>query len=210
MKKIQPSPFARSLAACLLASLPLSLGCRREEAPGATAAPSAAPRPAPSASVAGEMPPPEPSTPEPGPDGWVEVSMYKLKSDGFAACTPKEKLAHGARRVAARVHVSPKVNQFFVTGRDFELLSEDGVILSSSPLPPAEQGCAAPLPAKMVDAGKRNSGSVAFDVPEGFNPKGGDLQLVYKPTRWAGAPRAPVKVPACLEACDDTATKPAR
>lgn len=133
----------------------------------------------------------------------VENQTYKLRYEGIQRCGSNESLPH---LFGFAIRVAPKVGKLFVAPRDVSLVL-GGVILepvpidTSSPVrkPPAK--CAPLLLEQELRAGQSARGYVLFELPASFLSAQKPLALVYKPTRWGGAPRAAIDVPACLADC---------
>ncbi|HEY3499998.1 MAG TPA: hypothetical protein VGK73_35155 [Polyangiaceae bacterium] len=177
----------------------LLVGCRSEEKPPPPAAPQAD-------SAQAAVPPPSaaPAPPvEPAPSAFVrppgkvaelvDLGLYEFRVQSLGRCG---KPSPGKQPVvAASVQVNAKGSDFFVAPRDVSL-EKDGVIFASLPHEKLPQGCGSALaPVQLRPAGSA-SGVVGFELPADVDAKG--AKLVYKPTRWGGAPPAVVTLPDAL------------
>jgi len=138
-------------------------------------------------------------------DGWVEVFSYRLKASRFQRCPKDEGPTGGAEPgsflLGVTVHVRAKFDELLVAARDFTL-EKDGVILSTE-IDPKPCGGSALLKPRQLKRGQVASGVVVFRVPQSaFVPS---ATLAYRATRWGGAPRAALAVPACWPDCPSQA-----
>lgn len=144
---------------------------------------------------------PASAPPEVTKDGWVDVFSYGMKASHFQRC-PKSGQA-GAEsepaslRLGVLVHVRAKYDELLVAARDFTL-EKDGVILSTE-IDPEPCGGTAPLRSRQLKSGQVATGLVVFRVPETTFVPG--ATLAYRATRWGGAPRAELSIPACWPSC---------
>jgi hypothetical protein len=192
---VNPTPvFCAMLAVCLAAS------CRSASAPGPEpGVASTDPRPGPSAPGPNLVRPAASSLAVPGATGsasvrtparvaeTVDVGLYEFRVDSARRCegAPKPLLF-------ATVHVNSKQHDLFVAPRDLRL-EKDGVIFASVPNEKAPRGCGTPLePVQLRPNGNAN-GAVYFELPSDVSPRG--AKLVFKPTRWGGAPPVTVDLP---------------
>ena len=132
---------------------------------------------------------------------------YKVKLDAVANCRGGGGEKSGGAAVPTKlvgftVTVGSKIGLLWVFSRDVTLESR-GVILQSLPArKPEIPGCAPALQSKQLKTGDSARGVVVFEVPATFAGQPGDsVVLVYKATRWGGAPRVEIPVPACLGSC---------
>src|SRR5262249_54248186 len=104
-----------------------------------------------------------------------------------------------------RVAVGARGDSLLATPRDVTL-ERAGVILQAVFVnPPTLSGCIPGLPIKQLRGEELARGFALFDVPEGFRKNGsGPFTLAYRPTRWGGAKRAEIEIPACLDMCTDS------
>jgi hypothetical protein len=197
------SPPIRFLHPCAFALL--ALACQKEApsaerkepapAPVASAAEPAAPTP-PAASTAR---PPSFETPFAGQDQrvgkYVESSAYKFRVDAVVRCAdpaPTETVPEDRKvRVAAKVGIFSKYDQFFVSPRDVSL-EKDGVIIDSERSVKTGAECAPLLEQKYVNHDATLEGFVVFQVPDEAFVRGG--VVAFHPTRWGGAPRTEIKI----------------
>jgi hypothetical protein len=153
--------------------------------------------------VASLEPPDAP--PELTDDGWVEAFSYRMKASRFQRC-PKGGRAGTEAEPASLllgvlVQVRAKYDELLVASRDFTL-EKDGVILSTE-IDPEPCGGAALLRPRQLKSGQVATGLVVFRVPEAaFVPA---ATLAYRATRWGGAPRAALSIPACWPGCPSEA-----
>ena len=182
-------------AACVLALLLLAR-CQRNEAPR----PEPAPAPPVADAARATAPPPAASpeaadagTPPASKGAWLEGNIYRFRLDDVRTCPPPPPPA--VARIGAVVRVTSKMDELMVAPRDFKLES-GGVILDSAISPKTSGACASLLAPKSLRAGKGADGVVIFDIPPGFNPEQRPVKITYQPTRWGGAKRTEVVLPA--------------
>ena len=136
-------------------------------------------------------------------DGWAEVFSYRFKASRFERCPTSEKSRNGDGgnfRLGITVHVKAKYDALFVASRDFTL-QKDGVIVNTE-LEPAPCGSGSLLRPTQLKRGQIASGLVVFQLADAaFVPR---ATLAYQATRWGGAPRATLPVPACWPNCAGT------
>ena len=152
--------------------------------------PVAAPAPAqvPAADAATE----EEASPPGSKGAWLEGDVYKFRFEDVRKCPPPA--VAGEVRIGAVVRVTSMVNELFVAPRDVKLQS-GGVILDSTRLQKAPDGCGPLLAMKSLRAGKTVAGVVVFDVPPEFNPDNRPVKITFQPTRWGGAQRVEALLP---------------
>lgn len=134
---------------------------------------------------------------------WMEGNIYRLKAEDVRRCHA-DAVAAGApaapMRLGVRVHITSKLESLLVAPRDLTLESE-GVIfqakVSDKPIP----GCAPLLVPRELRWGKTASGIAVFELPAGFKFDVKGPTLAYQPTRWGGAKRTEVRLPACFPDC---------
>ena len=183
--------------------LPFGLfGCQKE------AEPDVQPRAAASASVAAPAPvvsasarSPSYETPFVGQEmkvgSLVETSAYKFKVHHVVRCADPaatEKVPDDRRvRVAAKVEIFSKYDNFFVQGKDVEL-DKAGVIIQSERQVKPSAGCSPLLEQKRLQHDETLTGYVVFQVPDEAFVRGASVE--FEPTRWGGAPRAEIPIAA--------------
>ena len=143
-------------------------------------------------------------------EGWVETQSYKVKLDEIVRCA--EGGDAGARpRIGVSVRVTSR-HELFVASRDFAL-KRGGILVDPERFDvKVTAKCSPLLPQKEIQPGQVARGFVVFDLPPSFQAGRGEIALVYHPTRWGGAPRVSIPVPACLDACPPAAaaSRPSR
>jgi len=139
---------------------------------------------------------------------WADTLMYRVKVDSLVACRPKRAAAPSAdgeaprETVGAFVHVSARVGEFAVNPRDFVLQRGGLIVQADLPTKQAVPGCGPALGMTRLMALKQTQGYVVFDLPPSFKEEADKpVVLSFRPTRWGGAPRVNVTVPACLASC---------
>jgi hypothetical protein len=183
----------------------LAFGCQKEN-PEPIASSASAPTARTAQAPAAEAPSAQPSvqapaaeTPLSGQDAkvgsYVETSAYKFKVDGVVRCAdpgPSEKVPEDRRvRVAAKVAVVSKYDEFFLSGRDVTL-EKNGVIVKSETTAKAAKECSPLLEQKRMNHDETAAGFVVFQVPDETFVQGGIV--AFKPARWGGAPRTEIKL----------------
>ena len=180
---------SRRFLPSLLVLLALS-GPRPGRAQDATVRDDLTPSPAPrSAAVLGE---------------WVEGKTLRFRVDAIRSCgVSSTAVGTALARVAFTVQIIAGPGEIFVSPRDVTL-EAGGVILQTVIAPgPLGNHCGNVLMPKRLPARQSMKGRVVFEVSPEFKAGKTDLILAYRPTRWGGAGRLEVKVPACLEACKE-------
>jgi hypothetical protein len=206
-------PIKRALsprAACALALLaPVALACQKappssdQKDSKALAAPSAA-----ESSTPNSAPPPTASTQAPSSElpfagqdqrvgKFIESSAYKFRVDTVVRCAdpgPQETVPEDRKlRVAAKVGVFSKYDEFFLSTQDVTL-EKDGVVINSERKVKTSAECAPLLEQKRMKHDETAVGFVVFQVPDETFVRGSIV--AFKPTRWGGAPRTEIKVEA--------------
>ena len=178
-------------------------GCQKDPEPDAApttvASASAASPPAPVASTSTR--PPSHETPFGGQElkvgAFVETSAYKFKVHHVVRCADPattEKVPEDRRvRVAAKVEVFSKYDQFWVAGKDVELV-KDGVIIEAERQVKPSPECTPLLEQKRLAHDETSTGYVVFQVPDEAFVRG--AAVAFEPTRWGGAPRAEIPIAA--------------
>ena len=210
----RPFSIRRTFCPCTKYVLALfALGCQKappsaehkEPVPNTSA--SAAPTPAtPPAASTGQAPSSE--LPFAGQDQrvgkFIESSAYKFRVDTVVRCAdpaPTETVPEDRKvRVAAKVGVFSKYDEFFLSAQDV-MLEKDGVIINSERKVKTGPECAPLLEQKRMKHDETAVGFVVFQVPDESFVRGS--LVAFEPTRWGGAPRTEIKV----EAKDFVATR---
>ncbi|MES1164442.1 MAG: hypothetical protein ABUR63_01690 [Verrucomicrobiota bacterium] len=222
---------SRSVRVCFLVALlggGLVSGCQRGDPPSGPAAgplsPAAAPQAAPAAKGAaqGGAGPGAPPDGGASPDGaaasddggagagtlvgsWLEGNIYKLKVESMRWCGAGKRVpepsATAVMHLGVRVVITAKIDQLFVTARDVTLESE-GVIFQGKVLGTPPAGCGPLLPQRQLRAGQNVGGVVVFELPADFKADPRGPALAFQPTRWGGAKRTELRLPACLADCE--------
>jgi hypothetical protein len=178
-------------------------GCQKDAEPDPSPAPvtsaSIASAPAPIAPASAR--PPSHETPFVGQElkvgSFVETSAYKFKVHHVVRCADPqatEKVPEDRRvRVAAKVEVFSKYDQFWLAGKDVEL-EKDGVIIDSERQVKPSAGCTPLLEQQRLAHDQTATGYVVFQVPDEGFVRGAAVS--FEPTRWGGAPRATIPIAA--------------
>jgi hypothetical protein len=201
----------RSVAGLALIGSTLLLAQCQKKAPAeentsrTTGAKSASPPPTPSATLpaAASQRPPAHETPFAGQDlragKWIETSAYKFRVNGVVRCadpSPTEKVPEDRPlRVAVKVEIFSKYDEFLAQGKDVEL-EKDGVIIDAERQVKPGPECSPLLEHKRMKHDETLSGFVVFQVPDEAFVRGGTV--AYMPTRWGSAPKTQVKLDAKL------------
>jgi hypothetical protein len=124
---------------------------------------------------------------------FVETSAYKFKVHHVVRCADPgatENVPEDRRvRVAAKVEVFSKYDDFFVAGKDVEL-DKDGVIIQSERQVKPSAECTPLFEQKRLAHDETSTGYVVFQVPDEAFVRGANIE--FEPTRWGGAPRAEI------------------
>ena len=192
----------------LLSSTLLLAHCKKEapeeSAPPTAPAKSVSPLPpasaTPSASASAARPPAH-ETPFAGQElrtgNWIETSAYKFRVNGVVRCVdpgPTETVPQDRRvRIAVKIDVFSKYDQFWVAAKDVEL-EKDGVVIDSEKQVKTGPECSPLLAQKRAKHDETIGGFVVFQVPDEAFVRG--ATVAYMPTRWGSAPRAEVKLDA--------------
>lgn len=179
------------------------LGCQKEAEPDASpravTSASVAPPPAPVASASAR--PPSAEAPFVGQElkvgTFVETSAYKFKVHHVVRCADPaatDNVPEDRRvRVAAKVEIFSKYDDFFVAGKDVEL-DKDGVIIDSERNVKPSAECTPLLEKKRIKHDETLTGYVVFQVPNEEFVRG--AVIAFEPTRWGSAPRAEIPIAA--------------
>ena len=128
---------------------------------------------------------------------WIETSAYKFRVNGVVRCVdpgPTENVPQDRRvRIAVKVDVFSKYDQFWVAAKDVEL-EKDGVVIDSEKQVKTGPECSPLLAQKRAKHDETIGGFVVFQVPDEAFVRG--ATVAYMPTRWGSAPRAEVKLDA--------------
>jgi hypothetical protein len=128
---------------------------------------------------------------------FVETSAYKFKVHHVVRCADPaatEKVPEDRRvRVAAKVEVFSKYDDFFVAAKDVEL-DKDGVIIQAERQVKPSAECTPLLEQKRLKHEETSTGYVVFQVPDEAFVRGASIE--FEPTRWGGAPRAEIPIAA--------------
>ncbi len=164
--------------------------------PGATPRASAEPtKPAPTTAPALEAPPNEVPAAAGDLGSWADSSSYRFKVSGSKRCSPAP--ASGGTEaellLGLSVEILAKYDELWVASRDIKLES-GGIILDSEADPKVTAGCAPLLRTQQLEQKRSASGVVVFKVPPEFDTS--SVLVSYRATRWGGAPRLEVRLPA--------------
>lgn len=116
---------------------------------------------------------------------WADSSSYRFRVSGNKRCA--------GDLLALSVDVFAKYDELLVAGRDVKLESA-GIILDGEIHPKVGARCGALLRPQQLKQGQTASGVVLFAVPPEFDTR--SVVVSYKATRWGGAPRLEVALPA--------------
>ena len=94
-------------------------------------------------------------------------------------------------RVAAKIEVFSKYDDFWVAGKDVEL-DKDGVIIEAERQVKPSAECAPLLEQKRLKHDETSTGYVVFQVPDEAFVLG--AKIAFEPTRWGGAPRSQIPI----------------
>lgn len=127
---------------------------------------------------------------------WADSPSYRFRVNGSKRCArrpaPENAEVQGPL-LALSVEVFAKYDELLVAGRDVKLESA-GIILDSEVDPQIEASCGALLRPQQLRQGQTASGVVLFAIPPEFETR--SVVVTYRATRWGGAPRLEVRLPA--------------
>jgi hypothetical protein len=143
--------------------------------------------------------PPSAETPFVGQElkvgSFVETSAYKIRVHHVVRCADPaatDKVPNDRRvRVAAKVEIFSKYDDFFVSAKDVEL-DKGGVIIQSERQVKPSAECTPLLEQKRLAHDQTATGYVVFQVPDEAFVRG--AVVAFEPTRWGGAPRAEIPI----------------
>jgi hypothetical protein len=127
---------------------------------------------------------------------WADSPSYRFKVSDRKRCTEPAAAAGaaGSRQwLALSVEVFAKYDGLLVASRDVKLES-GGIILASEAAPKVTAACGTLLRPRQLKRGETASGLVLFVVPPEFDTPAAVVS--YQATRWGGAPRLEIKLPA--------------
>jgi len=136
---------------------------------------------------------------------WLEGNGFRFRVDAIRSCG--QQLVQGARSaslqlLAFEIRIVVGQKEVFASPRDVTL--ESGGVILQPEIHPSSVGksCGPPQwTAQRLLPRRSLRGVLMFAVPPDFSASGKDLILAYRPTRWGGAGRLQVRVPACLDRC---------
>ncbi len=134
---------------------------------------------------------------------WMEGNIYRLKVEDVRRCQVDVDAAGSVprqMRLGVRVQITSKFDSLLVAPRDLTLESE-GVIIQAKLADKPIAGCAPLLGIKELRRGKSATGIAVFELPADFKFDVRGPTLGYQPTRWGGAKRTEVRLPACFPDC---------
>jgi hypothetical protein len=143
-----------------------------------------------------------------GPPGeQIDTGQYQLRFEEIRTCAPPAAPAVPGKPATQRIWVGAaiqaraRVNELYVTARDFSL-ERGGVIVQARHVdPPALARCQPLLPAKQLSLRQSARGFVLFELPPSFRTGSEPLVLAYRPTRWGGGARVEFRIQPCLDSC---------
>lgn len=137
------------------------------------------------------------------PGVWLEGNIYRLKVEDVRRCRSNgtaNDVDAGIMRLGVRVQIASKLDSLIFAPRDLTLESE-GVVFQAKLVDKPTVGCAPVLGRNELRRGKSAIGIAVFDVPSNFKFDARGPTLAYQPTRWGGAKRTEVRLPACFPDC---------
>jgi hypothetical protein len=140
-----------------------------------------------------------------GPPAARETGLYRLQLAALRTCDQPAAMAADARPgrtwMGFEVRAVAKVDELFVTARDFSLEMGGIVVQARHVDPPLLGGCQPLLPHKQLRARQNLRGFVLFEVPARLRTGDAPVRFVYRPTRWGGGPRVEFPLAPCLGSC---------
>jgi hypothetical protein len=140
----------------------------------------------------------------------AETALFTIDLEELRVCEPPASGPAPSAKPPVKVWMGfairarARTDELFLTPRDFTL-EKGGVILQARHVDlPRLPRCAPLLKPTAMRARHAARGFVLFEVPASFRDLAADappLILAFRPTRWGGARRVELPVPACLDAC---------
>jgi hypothetical protein len=145
-----------------------------------------------------------------------DTGQYELRLEEIRTCASPAppavpgKPATARTWVGAAIQARARVNELYVSARDFSL-ERGGVVVQAHYVdPPALPRCQPLLLAKQLTVRQSARGFVLFELPPSFRTGSEPLVLAYRPTRWGGAARVEFRIQPCLDSCPKPKPKPKR
>jgi hypothetical protein len=135
---------------------------------------------------------------------WLEGSGFRFRVDAIRDCG--QQLARGARSaslhlLAFEIRIVVGEKEVFASPRDVTLESGGVILQPENYAAPVGKSCGPQWTPQRLSPHRTLRGLLPFAVPPDFGASGKDPILAYRPTRWGGAGRLEVRVPACLDRC---------
>jgi hypothetical protein len=103
--------------------------------------------------------------------------------------------------LAFEIRIVVGQREVFASPRDVTLESGGVILQSENHAAPVGKSCGPQWTPQRLSPRRTLRGVLLFAVPPDFGTSGKDPILAYRPTRWGGAGRLEVRVPACLDRC---------
>ena len=168
---------------------------------------------------------PTPAARQPATLGqWIDGGLVRFRVDAITSCgpaggrhadaparpgtgTPHAPGPTASRQPATLLAFSLRfvagAGEVFVSPRDVTLESGGVILQTTPPTVSLVARCAPALTARRLPARQTARGTVLFEISPEFRAGQGSMELVYRPTRWGGAGRLSVRIPACLDNCKE-------
>jgi hypothetical protein len=143
---------------------------------------------------------------DPGPaaiGSWLEGNGFRFRVEVIRDCGQLARDAGSAslHLLAVEMRIVAGQKEVFVSPRDVTLESGGVILQVENRAAPVGKSCGPQWTSRRLPPRGTLRGVLLFAVPPDFGASGRDPILAYRPTRWGGAGRLEVRVPACLGHC---------
>lgn len=135
---------------------------------------------------------------------WLEGNGFRFRVDSIRECGQQPAAGAGSASLhllALEIRIVAGQKEVFVSPRDVTLESGGVILEVENRAASVGKSCGPQWTAQRLSPRRSLRGVLLFAVPPDFGASGRDPILAYRPTRWGGAGRLEVRVPACLGHC---------
>jgi hypothetical protein len=134
------------------------------------------------------------------PGEWIDGGSFRFRVDEIVDCGDRSTPSH--RLLAFKLRIVAGAREIFVSPHDITLEASSVILQTEHSDLALAKRCEPRLTAQRLSSRKQVAASAIFAVSPEFAATAAPLLLlVYRPTRWGGAGRLEVQVPACLAHC---------